>query len=94
MTFAAPDPVSSGRPHKVLSVGGAEPSALDQFVGEVGFTIGKDGGEFHIRGLGHVDESGVRFHEKDLEHSGKDVRTWQVSQEAAGEFIAVPTSSF
>lgn len=92
MTFAAADPVSSGRPYKIISVDGAEPSALEQFLGEVNFTIARGGEESEIRGLGSADADGVRFHEKDVAHTGKDVRTWQVSQAAAGEFVAVPTS--
>jgi hypothetical protein len=37
-----------------------------------------------------VTRTGVRFHEKDVERSGKDVRIWQITQHPAGQFFATP----
>lgn len=94
MTFAAADPVSSGRPYRILAAGGSKPSAFEQFVGETSFTISKDGAESQIFGRGTAHGTGVRFQEKDIEHGGKDVRTWHLAQEPAGGFTATPTAAF
>jgi hypothetical protein len=94
MTFAPPDPVPSGRPHRVITVGGREPNALEQFLGETVFTIGKGEAESTIAGLGTMHESGVRFYEKDVQHDGKDVRVWQISAEPDDGFSATATAAF
>lgn len=94
MTYAAADPISSGRPYRILAVAGGEPSTLEQFVGETAFTISKDGGESDIAGHGTAHETGVRFHEKDLERTGKDVRTWELIEEPTGGFSATAWSAF
>jgi hypothetical protein len=93
MTYAAPDPVPSGRPYVVIAVAGEQPAALEQFLGETAFTIDKHGTESEVCGLGSRNESGVRFHEKDIVNDGKDVRVWQVTREDS-EFIATATASF
>ena len=92
MTFAAADPVASGWPLKIISIAGGAPSALEQFCGDVSFTIDRDGEVSEICGLGVPGATGVRFQEKDVAHTGKDVRTWEVSKSGAGEFVAVPIS--
>lgn len=92
MTFISADPVASGRPHKIISIADGEPSALEQFVGEVSFSVDRGGEVSEVRGLGSRHATGVRFHEKDAAHTGKDVRTWQVSRAGGGGFVAVPTS--
>lgn len=94
MTYAAADPISSGRPYRILAVAGGEPSTLEQFVGETAFTISKDGGESVIAGLGTAHDNAVRFYEKDLERTGKDVRTWALIQEPDGGFSATATGAF
>ena len=65
---------------------------LDEFFGAVSFTIDRGGEVSEICGLGVPDATGVRFQEKDVAHTGKDVRTWEVSQAGVGEFVAVPIS--
>ena len=90
MTFVAPDPVSSGRPYQVAGSGAAAPSGLRRFIGEASFTIDKDGAESVVRGSGSADGSGVRFYEKDVDRSGKDVRTWHITEDSAGRFTATP----
>lgn len=94
MTFIAPDPVSSGRPYKILSPAVGAPDDLNRFIGEASFTIDKDGAAAVVRGSGAVDETGVRFHEKDVEHSGKDVRTWRIAEDPAGGFVATPVATY
>lgn len=94
MTFFTADPISSGRPYIVLTAAGEAPSTLDQFLGEAHFTIAKDGADSLVCGLGSLREGGVRFHEKDVEHDGKDVRVWQISQDGSGAFVAVTTPTF
>ena len=92
MTFVAPDPVASGRPYSIVR-GAADPSNdLGRFVGEASFTIDRDGVETMVRGTGALDETGVRFYEKDLEHSGKDVRAWHITEGPAGHFVATPVA--
>jgi hypothetical protein len=88
--FVAPDPVSSGRPYQIVRSSVGLPDQLDQLTGEVSFTIDMDGAEVVVRGQGALDGAGVRFHEKDVEHSGKDVRTWLITQAPAGWFVATP----
>jgi hypothetical protein len=94
MTYAAPDPVPSGRPYVVTAVAGEPPAALEQFLGETAFKIDKSGEESEICGLGSRNDSGVRFHEKDIVHDGKDVRVWQITPGRDGEFIATATAAF
>jgi hypothetical protein len=94
MTYAAPDPVSSGRPYRVIAVDGQSPGALEQFVGDTAFTIGTEGMESTVCGLGTMHESGVRFYEKDVDHDGKDVRVWEISAGPDEGFSATPTAAF
>lgn len=93
MTFVAPDPVSSGRPYKVSGTAGGVLENLKQVIGDASFTIDKDGVESVVCGSGVADETGVRFHEKDVEHSGKDVRTWHIVEHSAGQFLATPLAT-
>ena len=93
MTFIAPDPVASGRPYKIVSNAVGARKDLNGFIGEASFTIDKDGTESVIRGSGAADRTGVRFLEKDAEHSGKDVRAWHITQDAAGQLLATPVAT-
>ena len=93
MTFVPAAPIASGRPYPVLDVGGATPSELAQFVGAAMFTIDRDGSPSRVCGEGSADEPGVLFREKDVDHSGKDVRTWMIS-ESGGGFTAESVSRF
>jgi hypothetical protein len=90
MTFIAPDPVASGRPYKIVGSAVGAPNDLNGFVGEASFTIDKDGTESVIRGSGTAQGTGVRFLEKDAENSGKDVRAWYITKDAAGQLTATP----
>jgi hypothetical protein len=93
MTFEAADPVSSGRPYRILVTGAGTPTDLTQFAEETRFTIDKDGVESMVHGYGAPAEGGVRFYEKDV-GSGKDVRTWHISQGSDGHFTAEPASAY
>ena len=94
MTFAAPDSTASGRPYAVTDVGGNAPQSLEQFVGECEFGIDRDASASRVKGVGVAGDDVVRFHEKDLDHSGKDVRVWAVRQVGDGQFTAEALSLF
>jgi len=81
------DATASGVPYPVLSVSGAAPTQLDQFVGETEFVLSKAGVESTVCGVGAESPGGVRFHEKSAEY-GKDVRVWNVAAGPDGAFTA------
>jgi hypothetical protein len=87
------DAIASGLPYHVLSVSGAPPASLDQFVGELGFVVDKGSVESAIEGVGARNADGVRFQEKDG-YDGKDVRVWQIRQGASGQLTAESVSAF
>ncbi len=80
MSLSATGPVGSGQAYRVVSVDESPPSGLEQFLGDASFTISKDGAESQIGGQGCAHCLGVRFHEKDVDHGGRDVRTWQITE--------------
>jgi hypothetical protein len=92
--FSAPDPVSSGRPYQIVGSSVGIPDDLNRFVGEASFTIDNDGAALVVCGLGAADGTGVRFHEKDVEHSGKDVRAWLITEDPAGSFVATAMAAW
>ena len=89
----APDPVSSGRPCRIVGKAAGTPHDLNHFIGEASFTIDSDGARVVVCGLRAADGAGVHFYEKDVEHSGKDVRAW-LTEYPAGSFVARPTATF
>ncbi len=93
MSLSATSPVSSGQAYRVVSVDGAPPSGLEQFIGEASFAIAMDGVESAIGGEGCAHGLGVRFHQKDVDHAGRDVRAWQIT-EADDVFSATPIAAF
>jgi hypothetical protein len=94
MSFSAPDPVVSGHAYRVVSVGDSPPLALEQFIGEVSFVVLGDGADsLRIRGQGNAHGAGVRFHEKDVDNTGKDVRIWELA-EVDGDFTATAVAAF
>lgn len=89
VTFASPDPIVSTVPYRVIELaGGAAPRSLDDFVGDAGFTIDGPSGRHVIAGAGARYDAGVRFHEKDVAHTGKDVRVWEVTDGNDDGFVA------
>jgi hypothetical protein len=92
--FVAPDPVSSGRPYQIVGSSAGTPHDLYQFTGAATFTVDNNGATLVVSGLGAEDGTGVRFLEKDVEHSGKDVRAWLITEDPAGRFVATPIATF
>ncbi len=86
MTYSAPEPVISGIPYPVTTVGGSPAGSLDDFVGTVEIEIDKHGSPYLIDGEGRVRDDAVRVHEKNGK-GGKDVRVGRISQGADG-FLA------
>jgi hypothetical protein len=93
MSFTTPNTVPSGMSVRVLEVGGHQPDELRDFAGDVSFLVGLDPPVF-VHGTGRVDGQTVRFHEKDVEHSGKDIRVWEVRGEGDGHFVAEHAAQF
>lgn len=89
MTFMPADPVVSGKPYTVVEVGDHAPTSIDEFVGETGFVLedGPSGGR-KVCGVGSVDGENVKFQEKDISGSSKDVRVWRVYRSGEGVFTA------
>jgi hypothetical protein len=83
MTFATPEPISSGTRYPVTLAGARPPSSLDDFVGDVDFTIDRENEPYVVQGSGRISGDQVRFHEKDKQF-GKDVRVWHVAPSADG----------
>jgi hypothetical protein len=87
MTFAAGDPVSSGRPYPVVKVGDRTPTSLADFVGHLAVVIDCGGRQQIITGIGDRRGEFVRFYEKDTA-TEKDVRVWQIGSAAGSGFAA------
>jgi hypothetical protein len=86
--------VVSGQAYRIVSVDDSRPSFLGQFVGQVEFSVLHPGaGTSHVRGEGSAQGSSVRFHEKDADSAGKDVRVWEVVQ-AGADFTATAIAAF
>ena len=86
MSFNTPVSVASGVAREVLEVDGHRPALLSDFDGETTFVLG-NGSQYVVRGLGRVIEGAVRFHEKDMDNDGKDIRVWEVRTEGV-RFVA------
>ena len=93
MTTSTRESVASGRPYLVVEVSGRQPAELDDFVGDVTFVAVMDTRTYRIEGTGARDDAGVRFSQKDAA-TGKDVRTWQITSTAAGDFEAQAISAW
>ena len=92
MTFETP--VGSGQRYPVTAVGGQSPAALADFVGTTEITLLKDGQVHLLIGGGARVSATVRFHQKDPGPDAKDVRVWTITDEGAGNFVAVPCARF
>jgi hypothetical protein len=84
MTSDTPRGVASGLPFRVVLVADHSPSSLAEFAEAEDFTMDMNGSPSLVRGAGRVTDADVRFHEKDLDHDGKDVRVWCVTRQEAG----------
>jgi hypothetical protein len=94
MTHFTPEPVISGWPYAVTEVAGRPPQTFDEFVHHGRFVIDRDGTPYEVVGTGVLVEDGVRFHEKDMGHDGKDVRVWQVTRIEDGTFMVQHAAAF
>lgn len=92
MSFTTPHAVPSGAAKPVLEVQGHPPTDLSDFEGDVAFVVGEDL-RYLVRGSGRMAGDVVRFHEKDVQNNGKDVRVWQIRKEQAG-FVAEHAAVF
>lgn len=77
MSFSTPTTVPSGMSVSVLEVGGHSPSCLQDFTGDVSFLVDLQPPHL-VHGEGRVTGSVVRFHEKDPDNGGKDIRVWEI----------------
>ena len=93
MSFTTPIAVPSGMSVRVLEVDGHQPNELQDFVGDVSFVVALDPPVL-VRGAGRVDGQTVRFHEKDVDHSGKDIRVWGVRAGDRSQFVAEHAAQF
>ena len=95
MSFGTPEVIISGRSFPVLEVSGHRPDALRDFVEAASFTLDLDGTTYQVQGTGRAVDDQVRYHEKDLAHSGKDVRVWSVTRhDDDGGFYAEHAAAF
>lgn len=85
--------VVSGVPHRIRSVAGRDATLLVQFLGEGSFTVDSGGTEYQVRGCGSHLDGRVRFHEKDDDVTGRDVRVWHVTATDDG-FLAEHVAAF
>jgi hypothetical protein len=89
MTFAAADPIAFGQLYRVVEVAGHPPVRATDFVGAAEFSIEWHGSRHRVAGTGVPGSAYVlRFYEKDVDHDGKDVRTWDISTLPGGGFVA------
>lgn len=92
MSFSTPTTVPSGMSVPVLAVEGRIPDRLEQFAGDVSFLVDLDPPHL-VQGSGSVHGSTVRFHEKDVDNSGKDIRVWVVRPQGT-RFVAEHDAQF
>ena len=92
MSFSTPMTVPSGMSVPVLAVEGRIPDRLEDFTGDVSFLVDLDPPHL-VQGCGSVRGSSVRFHEKDVGNSGKDIRVWVVRQQGV-RFVAEHDAQF
>ena len=93
MSFTTPTTVPSGMSARVLEVDGQQPADLQDFAREVSFVVDLDP-PVVVHGTGRVDDQTVRFHEKDVDHGGKDIRVWEVRADDDGHFVAEHAAQF
>lgn len=94
MTFATPTTVVSGKSYLVMLVEDRSPSSLDEIAAANDFTVDMDGTSYRVRGSGQLVDDEARYHEKDVDNNGKDVRVWRVIRQGDGTFVASHAASF
>jgi len=93
MSFTTPGSVPSAMPRPVREVGGHAAHNLSDFAGETSFVVDLDP-PVRVWGAGRIEAGVVRFHEKDHEHGGKDIRVWTIRDEGLRQFVAEQASQF
>jgi hypothetical protein len=94
MSFATPSVVVSARPYLVLLVADHAPTTTADIAEADRFTLDLDGVPYLVRGCGRIVDDQVRFHEKDVANSGKDIRVWAVTRHDDGSFTAEHAAAF
>jgi hypothetical protein len=94
MPFTTPNPVASATPYAVVLVGDWAPTSAEALASADGFTVDLAGAAYQVRGCGRVVGDQVRFHEKDVANSGKDIRVWTVTRHDDGSFTAEHAAAF
>ena len=94
MPFAAAATVISGKPYLVLLVAGSAPSSLADFIDAEDFTLDMEGASYRVRGSGRRVDNEVRYHEKDIDNNGRDIRVWRVVRHEDGNFLADHAAAF
>jgi hypothetical protein len=84
--------VPSGMSVPVLAVEGRTPGSLEDFAGDVSFLVDLDPPHL-VQGCGTVQGTTVRFHEKDVGNTGKDIRVWAVRAQGS-RFVAEHDAQF
>ena len=92
MSFTTPGSVPSGTAMPVSEVEGRAPASLEDFAGDVSFSLGLEP-PYLVEGCGRLDGSAVRFHEKDVQNNGKDIRVWEVRMDG-DRFVAVQAAQY
>jgi hypothetical protein len=80
-------------PRPVREVGGHAAHNLSDFAGETSFVVYLDP-PVRVWGAGRIEAGVVRFHEKDHENGGKDIRVWTIWDEGLRKFVAEQASQF
>lgn len=88
MTYTTPPMIVSGVEYVVTEVQGRPPADLTDFVGVVTFVVEGQTGTHEVAGAGAEHDGAVRFHQKDAQGVGKDIRVWTVKPGPGGRFVA------
>jgi hypothetical protein len=94
MSFGTPGMVVSGKPYLVVLVSGRAPSSLADAAEADDFTIDMEGTPYRVHGSGRLVDTEVRYHEKDVANSGKDIRVWTVIRHEDGSLFAHHAAAF
>jgi hypothetical protein len=94
MSFATPSMIISGKSYLVLLVEDRSPTSLEEIAAANAFTVDMDGTSYRVQGSGQLTDNAARYHEKDVDNNGKDVRVWRVIRHEDGTFLASHAASF
>jgi hypothetical protein len=86
MSLNTPEPVIPSERYVVTTVDGRTPSGVSDFVGAITVTVERNGSSHELTGTAGEVDGALRLYEKGIGGGGKDVRVWDVTQEADGTF--------